>query len=114
MRLASKTFFRPEPAVDAYGQWKSFLHLSGDGSEGKGCSLLEDIPGREVHWLSRWGLAQVDGRADFIPAHEGCVVHVNLEGVGTLSQLILATTRAFAWGPWRGVETFRPPLDPLG
>jgi hypothetical protein len=110
MNLVSKTFYVPAPAGDAYRRWKCVLSLSEtDQSERKDCSVLDDVPGREVHWLARWGLAEIDGKADFIPAQGGCVVYVSMAGIGVRSRLILSAASAVDRGPWRYVDAFRHP-----
>lgn len=90
--MVSKTIFIPAPTTDAYLEWKSFLGLGGqEPGTGSGCNVIEDIPDRGMHWLSRWGMAQIDGRVDFIPADGGCVLYFNVDGVGVVSRLILST-----------------------
>jgi hypothetical protein len=110
MSLGSKTFYIPTPAGDAYRRWKSMLRLSdGSDSESEESALLDEVPEQEVHWLTRWGLAHIDGKADFIPAQGGCVVYISMNGVGVASRLILTAASAMARGPWRQVDAFRHP-----
>lgn len=101
MSLVSRTFYVSAPAAEAYREWKSLIHVTngGDLTESE-CALIHDVPGKELHWLSRWGIAHIDTRADFIPAQGGCVVHLNVSGIGKLSRFILSTVTPLSRGPW--------------
>lgn len=104
MNAVSKaTFLIPASPMDVYRQWKSFLGLSARDGE---CSVIEDVPERSVHWLSRWGVGQIDGRAEFIPAQGGCVLYVKLAGVGVLSRLMFSTLTPLDRGVWHYMSRF--------
>lgn len=100
MRLISRTFYVPASATDAYEEWKARIHVNPDDRKDHECALVRDVPGKELEWLSRWGVAQIDTKADFIPAQGGCVVHLNINGIGKFSRLILATVHPLTLGPW--------------
>jgi hypothetical protein len=102
----SRTFYVSAPAAEAYREWKSFIGVEQPGDAGaRDCSLIRDVPGKELQWLSRWGIAQIDTRADFIPAQGGCVVHLNIDGIDKLSRFFLSTVSPLTRGPWRGRTT---------
>ena len=74
-------------------RWKSLwgteavAEPEGRGDEPNGTRAPCDA----VHWSSRWGFGGIDGRADFIPAAGGCVLHLNLRGTGPMGKLLLAS-----------------------
>lgn len=108
MSLLSKTFYVPAPAADAFEECKSVLCRHGATATTRDdFSLIEEKPDQELHWLSRWGVALIDGRANFIPAQGGCVVHVNISSIGALSRLILSVATPLARGPGHHLDTFR-------
>jgi hypothetical protein len=114
MSLHSRTFYVAAPATDAYLEWRSLIPVQDpEAADTQDCSLIRDVPGRELHWLSRWGPAQIDTRADFIPAQGGCVVHLNVSGIGRLSRFILTTAAPLTLGPW-GSKTSPARLDAHG
>lgn len=105
--VSKATFLVPASPVDAYRQWKSFLGLAAGDHLGDGaCSVIEDVPEKSVHWLSRWGVGQIDGRAEFIPAQGGCVLYLKLAGVGVLSRLMFSTLTPLDRGVWHYMSRF--------
>jgi hypothetical protein len=108
MSLLSRTFYVPASTADAFDQYKSLLCRTDSGTASKEeFSLLEETPDEELHWLSRWGVALIDGRANFIPAQGGCVVHVSIRSIGALSRLVLSIAAPLARGPGRHLHAFR-------
>jgi hypothetical protein len=102
MSLANKVFYVSAPAAETYQMWKSLFQIkTKDRVAGEDPSLLAEIPDCEVRWISHWGPAHFDARADFIPAAGGCVVYVSLTGVGMLSRIGLSAASRFSCGPWR-------------
>lgn len=101
MNLLSRTFYVPASTADAYYECKSLLFHGNSHPKSEQFSLIEDKPDEELHWLSRWGIAHIDGRANFIPAQGGCVVHVSISSIGALSRLVLSIPAPLARGPWR-------------
>jgi hypothetical protein len=103
MSLTSRTFYVSSPAPEAYREWKSLISTRETGDAGgRECSVIRDVPGKELQWLCRWGIALIDTRADFIPAQGGCVVHLNIHGINKLSRLFLSTVSPLKRGPWSG------------
>ena len=101
MSLHSRTFYVAAPTADAYREWRSLIPAQDPGAAHTlDCSLIRDVPGKELRWLSRWGPAQIATRADFIPAQGGCVVHLDVSGIGRLSRFILTTAAQLTLGPW--------------
>jgi hypothetical protein len=102
-----KTFFIPASVVEAYRDWKTFCGLqTAPGTESR---VIEEKPNQGLAWSARWGITQIEGEAEFIPAQGGCVMYLGLDGASTFSRLLLAPILPLSWLLWRNVERFQPP-----
>jgi hypothetical protein len=106
MSLLCRTFYVPASAADAFGECKLLLCHPETSTTENDFSLLDEKPDQELHWLSRWGIALIDGRANFIPAHGGCVVYVTINSIGAFSRLALSVGAPLAGGPGRHLNAF--------
>ena len=106
-----RTIFISTPPIDAYRKWRSYWGLEAEGGGAGQTRLIDGVAHRGVRWSRRWGPARIDGRADFIPAQGGCVVHLAITGAGSLSRLLLSSPlqRYF----WRSADRFPPIAENL-
>jgi hypothetical protein len=102
-----KTFFIPASVVEAYRDWKTFWGLQAPAA-GAESRVIQETPNQGLAWSARWGITQIEGQAEFIPAQGGCVMYLGLDGVGTFSRLLLAPVLPLSWLLWRSVERFQP------
>ena len=99
----SRAVFLSTSAAEAYHRCLAFWDIA----EPIDRTGLINFPDGAVRWSTRWGLTQIDGRAEFIPAQGGCVMYLRLTGAGLLSSLLLWALRPVQRSLWRSVERFR-------
>ncbi|HEX5368166.1 MAG TPA: hypothetical protein VFY10_02005 [Dehalococcoidia bacterium] len=99
----NRAVFLPASAGEAYRGWLTFWEIA-EPIERSG---LTNWPDGAVRWSTRWGVTQIDGHAEFIPAQGGCVMYLTLTGAGMLSCLLLWAMRPVQRSLWRSVERFR-------
>jgi hypothetical protein len=94
MNTASESFFVAAPATNAYREWKTFVGFPENGTPGRNhLTVLADQEDRELHWRTRWGVFEIEGQADFIPAQGGCILYVKYAGLGFVPRFFLAVQR---------------------
>jgi hypothetical protein len=94
MHTVSGSFFIPAPVPDTYREWKSYIGFPDAERPGRrNLTVLEDRADEEVKWRSRWGLIEVLGQTDFIPAQGGCILHLKYAGIGLLPRLLFVKHR---------------------
>jgi hypothetical protein len=106
MSRERRAFFISASVFEAYREWKSYWGLTRPYDE-SGTKLVQDLPYRGLQWSARWGLARIEGEAQFIPAQGGCVLYLALRGASLASRLLLAPWLPFSGQLWRTVEKFQ-------